>query len=182
MACKKRVLAILRNKKAISHEVFLNVFEIVLAAIVIITLLNFVQSVVNNTIFEKNYLSRDLATLTNTIYSAPGDVNYNYQEKTGKFSFTFDFSPSKIKVSENYEKPNSLVVIGENLLSHKNEQDELNNPVFYLFGENKNFIFDYTAIKSDKGIAKLNFIKSNSQIKVSKGGDSSISSNPLNQK
>jgi hypothetical protein len=41
-----------------------------------------------------------LGTLANTIYSAPGDINYDYKEKTGKFAFILGFSPNKIDVKD----------------------------------------------------------------------------------
>ena len=193
MSHNKRVTSILRNKKGISYEVFFDVFQVILGIIVALALVNFVQSVVERTIFEKNYLARDLGTLTNTLYSAPGDVNYTYKEKTDKFSFVFRFSPNKVEVRDatSMEKSifktilrttsgieqRSLSSEGEEIPPHEAEQAELNAPAFYLFGENKKIAFSYTNIESDEGKVSLNFIKSNNQITVSKES-SSISPNP----
>lgn len=173
MAIKKRgENPLLRNKKGISHEIFFNVFEIILAAIVVLALLNFIRSVVDSTIFEKNYLSRDLAILTNIIYGAQGDVVYTYKEKTGKFPFTFDFRPNKIEVDES-RKLTASIPLGENKKLHEQEKEELTGTVSYPFGENKNLVFGYTTLESGKGEVKLNFIKSGDSVSVNKAKISS---------
>ena len=193
MSHKKRVISILRNKKAISYEVFFDAFQVILGIIVALAIVNFVQSVVERTIFEKNYLARDLGTLTNTLYSAPGDVNYDYKENTGKFAFIFGFSPNKVEVKDATSAEKSILRTilkttsgigqrdlsseGEQDPSHEAEQAELNAPAFYLFGEDKKIAFSYTNIESDEGTVSLNFVKSNNQITVSKGNPS-ISYNP----
>ena len=191
MACKKRAAPLLRSKKAISHEMFLNVFELVLATIVMLALLSFVKSVVNNSIFEKNYLSRDTAILLNTIYAAPGDVSYSYKENTGKSSFIFKFSPGRVEINDASDHKSVLDYVsgvdisskkGEGA-SHEKEDQKSNAPVFYLFAENKNFALTYATIETgfaeirvpfkdsyrvqEEGITKINFIKSENSIKIS---------------
>ena len=156
MASKKRAAALFSSKKAISHEMFLNVFELVLAAIVILALLSFVKSVVNNSIFEKNYLSRDTSILLNTIYSAPGDVSYSYKENTGKSSFILKFSPGRVEVNDASDHKSVLdYVSGVNILSkkgegksHEKEDEKSNTHVFYLFAANKDFTLTYATIET----------------------------------
>ncbi len=188
MPYKKRVISISRNKKGISYIVFFDTFQAILGIIIALALLNFVWSVIEHTIFEKNYLARDLGTLANTIYSAPGDVNYNYEEQTGKFSFIFGFSPNKIEVRDatSMGEPiyktivrttsgigqRPLSSVGEEVPPHGAEQNELNAPAFYLFGEDKKITFSYTNIESEQGLVALNFVKSSNQITVSKKSSS----------
>lgn len=145
MIAKKRGKAIFKNKKAstISHDLFFNVFELVLAIIVILALFNFVSDVAKQTIFEKNYLARDMAILINILYSAPGDVAYYYDENTDKF--TFDFQPNKIVI-------------------YKPEDKE--NPQSYPFAENKNMQFRYNTLTSKQDRERIVFSKSDNQIIV----------------
>lgn len=143
---------VINDKRGITHEMFFNIFEIVLAFIVILALFNFVNGIVKQTIFEKNYLARDLAILTNTVYAAPGEVIYNYNENAKEFEFSFDFKPNNIEIKENY---------GE-------EQKELAAPIVYPFAEDKTVPLSYKIIDNDKGSVKIQFIKSKDGIDVEK--------------
>ncbi len=131
-----------RGKKGISDEVFFNIFELILAGIVIFSLYNFINDVSEKTIFEKNYIARDMALLVNTLYAAPGDVSYIYNEDTDKFKFVYGFMPNKVEV---YEKEEAL---------------QQNHP-FYPFAENKKMMFDYGTIE----------YKEDSRIRFSKDTD-----------
>ena len=166
-------IKLFKGKKGISDEIFFNVFEIILAIIVIVSLLNFINDVSEQTIFEKDYLARDMALLINTLYTAPGDVSYTYNENAPKSKFIYEFSPNKVEV---YGKEEAL---------------QQNHP-FYMFAENKYISLAYTTIETDfipvlvpfkdsyrvgeKGIVKMNVIKSNNQISISKGSLSEESS------
>ena len=121
---KKEGLFLAESKRGMSHDIFFNVFELIVALIVAVALLSFVTDVAEGTIFEKNYIARDLSLLVDTIYTAPGDVEYTYVENTNRF--IVDFSESKIKVLNN-EKENTP-------------------ETFYLFGENKKIPVSYTKI------------------------------------
>ncbi|MBI2655904.1 hypothetical protein HYX06_05790 [Candidatus Woesearchaeota archaeon] len=161
-----RKIRMFKGKKGISDEVFFNMFELVLAGIVIFSLYNFINDVSKQTIFEKNYLARDMALLINTLYTAPGDVSYTYNENAAKSKFIYGFSPNKVEV---YEKEEAL---------------QQNHP-FYLFAENKDIALTYTSIETDlipvripfkdayrvveEGLVKMNIVKSNNQIIISKG-------------
>ena len=131
-----------KGKKGISDEVFFNIFELILAMIVIVSLLKFINDVSEQTIFEKNYLARDMALLINTLYTAPGDVSYIYNEDTANFKFIYGFMPNKVEV---YEKEEAL---------------QQNHP-FYPFAENKKIKFGYDKIE----------YKEDLRIRFSKGAD-----------
>ena len=129
MQIKKRGAKLFNNKSGISHDLFFNVFELILAAIVIIALFKFVNDVAEQTIFAKNYFARDMALLVNALYAAPGEVSYIYNEDTSKFRFAFN--SNKLTV---YEEGDS----------------EDNRNIIYFYAENENTPFpDITVINED---------------------------------
>ncbi|MBI5390644.1 hypothetical protein HZB02_04090 [Candidatus Woesearchaeota archaeon] len=67
-----------------AEQLFL-MFEVLLAIIIFLSLMNFVVSLKDNTLFEKNYLARDLALLTDTVYAAPEQLSYTYTENVDRF-------------------------------------------------------------------------------------------------
>ena len=138
MQRKKRGNRIFNNKSGFSHDLFFNVFELILAAIVIIALFKFVHDVAEQTIFAKNYFARDMSLLVNALYAAPGEVSYIYDEDTSKFIFDF--------------KLNRLTV-------YKEGDKEDNRNIFYLYAENENFPFQDTTLKHEEG-KKIKFSKS----------------------
>ena len=142
MQRKKRGARLFNNKKGISHDLFFNVFELILAAIVIIALFQFVNDVAEQTIFAKNYFARDTALLINALYTAPGDVAYIYNENTGKF--IFDFADNKVTV---YEEGDS----------------EDNRNILYFYAENENTPFQDTALISEEG-KRIKFSKSGTSL------------------
>ena len=89
------------NRKAQTNPVYHILFQILIAVTVYWILQSYIDSVANDTLFEKSYLSKDLALLTDTIYSSQGEVNYLYtNDKAELNKFEFDFSKQKISVSE----------------------------------------------------------------------------------
>lgn len=174
MISKKRGRNLLfRNKKAISNELFFNVFELVLAAIVILALYNFVNSVVESTIFEKNYLARDLAMLTNTVYSSPGDLSYTYSETSRKFMFFFDFKHNGVEVTDKSSAGFSSSIPGDSNIRGK-EVAESDLPASYPFAENKNLVFGPVIIEGNEGLIKIGFIKSENGVSVYKPADDGV--------
>ena len=137
---------IFNNRKGLSHELFFNVFELVLASIVLLSLLYFVNDIAKQTIFEKNYMARDIAVLLNTLYAAPGEVTYNYNEKVEYFSF--DFSNNEVKV---YGK-----------------DDKESTNIFYPFAQNKNVPFQDKKLTYEKESVKIKFQKSRDFMSASK--------------
>ena len=92
----KRGIKLLKSKKGMDIDLWFNVFELVIVLIVGLVLLDTVNNEVKGTAFEKNYFARDSALLINTIYASPGDIKYNYLDKTG--NFVFDFRQNKVAV------------------------------------------------------------------------------------
>ena len=142
---KRNTLFIFNSKKGMTHELFFNVFELVLASIVLLAILYFIHDIANQTIFEKNYLARDLSVLLNTIYAAPGDVAYDYNENIA--GLTFDFIGNKVQV-------------------HSKEGDSSN--VFYPFAKNDLLTFQDKTLSYDKDSVKIKFLKSQESVSVDK--------------
>jgi len=146
MSIKKRGhKLIFNNRKGLTYELFFNVFELTLAAIIAIALFSFVSDVAEQTIFKKNYLVRDLALVVNTLYASPGDVIYNYDE---------DITEFKLKFSEN-----------KITVTRKAVDEDLTN-IFYPFAENKNIPFIYKTIIFEEENDKIGFFKSNQLLEI----------------
>ena len=136
---RKKGGRLFNNKNAISHDLFFNVFELIMATIVIIALFKFVNDVAEQTIFAKNYFARDMSLLVNALYAAPGKVTtYTYDEDTS--GFIFDFKDNRLTV---YEDGDSVD----------------NRNIFYLYAENKNFPFHDATLTPSEG-EKIKFSKS----------------------
>ncbi|MBI4452422.1 hypothetical protein HY637_03260 [Candidatus Woesearchaeota archaeon] len=148
-------IKIFKCKKGMSDELFFTIFEVILVAIITVALYNFITDVSEKTIFEKNYLARDMALLINTLYAAPGEVSYAYNEDTTKFKLIYKFSPNKIEV---YEKEEAL---------------QQNHP-FYLFAENKNMEFGYGEIEYREKTITM-FSKNDESIGVASVRDTTLS-------
>lgn len=132
------------NKRGMTNEIFFNIFELVLAAIVLLSLLVFVKGIATQSIFEKSYLSRDIASAMNTIYAAPGDVDYNYIEKPKGYSFFVELKNSRAYVYEETEK---------------NPEQRTSYP----FAENKKIKLSYETIYASAGV-NFKLSKNSSQI------------------
>ena len=78
-------------------DFFFTAFDMILAVVVLYALFSFVSGVGKETIFEKNYLSRDVAIMLDTISAAPGDVSYKYTENVGDFAFDINQNAVLVK-------------------------------------------------------------------------------------
>ena len=82
------------NKKGqlISQRMMIHLGMLAIAAFVWYLLSTYVKSIEKDTEFHRIVLSRDVALLMNTIYSAPGDVEYAYSnDKLNILNFKFEF-------------------------------------------------------------------------------------------
>ncbi len=100
---------IFSNKKAtlITRQMLIHLGMLGLLVLTTIILFKYVKSVEEDTELQKLFLSRDLALLMNTLYSAPGDVTYTYSfDKLNLDNFNFEFmelNPDKpiVRVEDN---------------------------------------------------------------------------------
>ena len=118
MAIEKRGKVLFNSKKGISNDLFFNVFEYMLAFVVLVALFQFVNEIIEQTIFEKNYLARDIALLVNTLSAAPGEITYTYNEDTSKFLVEFN---------------ENVIIVYE-----ADKDPDLRN-TFYIYGEHETF-------------------------------------------
>jgi len=88
-------------KKAQTRPIYHILFQVLIAVTVYWILQSYIDSVAKDTMFEKSYLSKDLALLIDTIYSSPGEVDYLYTNDRAELNkFEFDFDKQKVSVVE----------------------------------------------------------------------------------
>jgi len=87
----------MRKKGQAEHEGIFIIFEILLAISVVFFLTQKISNFKDNTIFDKNFLARDVALTLNTLSFAPGNAEYHYLYP--KLSFDISFT-DKITVSD----------------------------------------------------------------------------------
>lgn len=74
------------------EKILIHLGMIGLAILVYFILQSYVKSIDEDTEFQKIFLARDLSLLINTMYTAPGDVNYIYSfDKLDLSKFKFEF-------------------------------------------------------------------------------------------
>lgn len=134
MTCKKRG-SLFNSKRAMDIDLWFNTFELLIVFIVGLALFEFISSESTGSAFEKNYFARDNALLISTIYSSPGDLSYNYPEKTDKY--VFDFKQNKVEIYEEKEFVDAGVMS-------------------YPFSEDKNYEFAYKKVGPN---VKISYIK-----------------------
>jgi hypothetical protein len=90
------------NKKGMAVMWYL--IEAVLISFVIILFFQYIQSVKDNTMFEKQFLSRDIALMIDTINSVPGVVIYNYEDDGKIKQFEYTFVDNKVQINKKDEQ------------------------------------------------------------------------------
>ena len=154
MSKKRDAFLIFQNKRGFTHEIFFHVFELVMAAIVLVALFYFINDIANQTIFERNFMARDLTLLLNTLYSAPGDVSYEY--KASLADLNFDFAKNKVEIS--------------------NIQGKESTKAFYPFAKNKNMQFQDRELVYNKEYVRIKFYKTSELVNVVKPDLSNVDS------
>lgn len=92
---KKRFLDRKAQEDIIGEQGY-SIWEVFAFFAVLGVLLGFVNSLASMTIFEKNFLARDMAMSVNTVYAAPYVLVYNYPENTSEF--LVDFKNNKVEI------------------------------------------------------------------------------------
>ena len=93
------------GKKGASTVVLLRAFDLLLAAGIIIIMLNFWKEVKDDTFIEKSYVARDVAMLLGAAYASPGDLTYCYYEVAG-LNFNYILKDGQITVEDSKGKVN----------------------------------------------------------------------------
>ncbi len=150
---KKRGL--LKNKKAtVVEPLYFIIIQIVLSLAIFGALMAYVLTAGDDILLEKKILARDQALLINAIYSAPGDVMYEYYNSERSITgFYFEYQDQKVTVTE---KPGELI-------------GKKTRPILeqYPFAEDSNYNNVLDKIIKDK--EKINFIKEGRVFKIFSG-------------
>ena len=75
---RKRACFLNKKGQLMTQRMMIHLGMLAIAAFVWYLLSTYVKSIEKDTEFHRIVLSRDIALLMNTLYSAPGDVNYVY--------------------------------------------------------------------------------------------------------
>jgi hypothetical protein len=113
---KKRIL----KKGDVTSKTLFFLFEIMLVIIVMVALLNYVNSIKDNTIFEKKHLTRDIALTANLLSIAPGNIVYIYRgTELNKFDFSFSNNIVQVKETDKDSSPDYFFYSENILLNNK---------------------------------------------------------------
>ena len=96
---RQSVLSLEWGKKGASEVLILKAFDLVLAAITILTMIMFLKNTWDDTFLEKTYMARDLGMLITTAYASPGELDYCYYEDHG-YKFSYGVEKSLISVKD----------------------------------------------------------------------------------
>jgi hypothetical protein len=149
---KKRIF----KRGDVTSKTLFFLFEVLLVIVIMVALLNYVNSIKDKTFFEKKHLSRDLSLLTNTLSVAPDNVFYSYSNPNiGLDSFNFYFIDNIIEVKQTDEdsRPESFFYAQNNLLINKVIHIKAEKKLAFI----KSGITLFT--KQDNNLNKISFIK-----------------------
>ena len=98
------------NKKGDAEDVLIkNLIQIVLIALVGISIFLIVNDLSDDSSFRQDFIARDLALLMNIIQSSPYNIEVNYQHEflTGEYSLEFDFARNQFRIFTEGQRPHS---------------------------------------------------------------------------
>lgn len=118
-----------RIGKKSQHELMFIIFQLMMIATIFASLMFYVGTLKEQTLFKKLALSRDLALTVNTLYSAPGNIEYTY--------YAADLNISKFDYRFNEQLVNVL---------------EQGRPTSYPYGDDLLFQLSFPTIKESNQI------------------------------
>ncbi len=140
LSCKKGQI--------ITRQMLIHLGMFAILAFIAVILFGYVRSIEKDTEFQKIFLSKDLAMLTNTIYSLPGDTKYSYSfDKVDLGQFNFELKA--------ISADNDVSVV-----SVESEKLAKTYPYARTFES-----MDYTSVS---GAKSLKFSKQNSKLTINK--------------
>ncbi|MBI2657815.1 hypothetical protein HYX08_03935 [Candidatus Woesearchaeota archaeon] len=146
---KKRAVLHFSSKKSqvTIRQMLIHIAMAALLLFVVVLMVIYVKSIENDTGFQNIFLSRDIALLMNTLYSAPGNVDYEY-------SFNkLDLSKFNLQITEYEDDKTPTIRIGAEGM-----------PKNYHYGRNHADTEKYSVA----GAKSFRFSKSEGKIKVSR--------------
>ncbi|MBS1267038.1 MAG: hypothetical protein MAG795_01009 [Candidatus Woesearchaeota archaeon] len=131
------------NKRAMTTEIMYLILDLLIASIFLLFLTGFIySSVKGNTIFVKNYITRDIALMIETGVASPHYLKYIYQENVTDFSISV--SNNKVNIWDGGKENNvpntySYAYIKDHEFNYGPENNNLlvflNKEVFIVDGE-----------------------------------------------
>lgn len=127
------------NNKA-QTMVYHMIIQVIIAVAIYLILQSYIDSVAKDTLFEKSYLSKDIALMINTIYASPGELSYTYandKAELNKFEFNFGDQKVRIKEAKSDKKLDVEYPYGEDLKTPFSAQ-RISNSNKLVFSKTKN--------------------------------------------
>ncbi len=120
------------------------VIQLVLVLFIGASFFYFVYDVKNDTLFEKKYVSRDMALMANVVQSVPGDAIVFYsQPKFNISEFSYSFGYNLFEIGAETAAASALYPFYRNLGLRMSDVYNLENPRYLVFGKKG----DYFEIK-----------------------------------
>lgn len=124
--------------------------ELITATIVIVVLFNYLSTVGTDSVFEQNFMARDLGLLIDTAYAAPGSLAITYDTTFGE-----NFVPDIINFKLSSKKNISFAFDQSRVYTFKGDVIGTVRPIYYVFAHNNNILLGVSkkaAVSSvDKG-------------------------------
>jgi len=125
------------DKRGMEREQLYLLGEAIFATIILLSLLVYTRDVANGSLFEQNFMARDLALLIDTAYAAPGDVSLTYTTKLDQ---------KKVFILENIPNQTFSIQFEQSRVNVYPNESIFENPRTYYFGRDSNVFFN----KADK--------------------------------
>lgn len=125
---------VLGNKRGMTDSQFYFIVEMLAAVIIFLAMLTYIGGVATDSLFEQNFMARDVALMIDSVYASPGEIRMNYDTSVKLFAFpylnfykssnfSFAFEESRVYVSSAgdssslYSKPVIYYFGKDNLLN-----------------------------------------------------------------
>ncbi|HME87408.1 MAG TPA: hypothetical protein VKE88_03280 [Candidatus Nanoarchaeia archaeon] len=109
--------------------------ELITAAIVVVVLFNYLGTVGTDSVFEQNFMARDLGLLIDTAYAAPGTVAIKYDTTFGD-----NFVPDILNFKLSSKKNISFAFDQSRVYTFRGDVIGTVRPIHYVFAHNSDFI------------------------------------------
>ena len=149
---KKRGKVFPIGKKAdTTHELYFAIIQVLIALFVLGVMLAYVDSIKDDSSFEKVYLSKDFALLVNVVYAAPGEVFYQYYSENidlSKYFFNLKNQKASVEEAKEGEILSGQHPYGEDLSYSVKNPTVSGKKQFTIFKTDKEFGLDKPAAGS----------------------------------
>ena len=147
------------GKKGLVEQIQLEtIMELFLAAIVGIALFIYVSNVSSNSLFEQNFMARDLGLLVDTIYASPGNISYIYDTTIAENKIPGqEYTPLKY-----FRETKFSFLFKDSVVNVFTAESGLETPAEYYFGTDSKVKSDST----DRLKYNLVFDKSEDELKI----------------